>query len=152
MQGKGLTCPTIHPLDVSKWEKMEMRIGILLLVVVVSACVDKNPLETFGENELEGEWQLKGQKIGYGPPGEWEDVENGKIIGFGSESFNGLDYFNSCDTGTYELKVDELILNYSCSSQSEPFVYHIILEGSAMIISPRTVICNEGCEYKFVKR
>ena len=129
-----------------------MRIAVVLMALIVSSCVDKNPLDSREGEGLAGEWQLKEQKIGYGPPGEWEDVENGKIIEFTSGTFKGLDNFNSsCDSGTYEIKDDELLLTYTCGDQNDSFVYSVILEGTSMIISPRTVICIEGCEYRYQK-
>jgi len=100
---------------------------------------------------LVGKWQLVEQKVSIGGPASWQKVENGATFDLKADgSFLGFQMFNDCETGTYEAVAAELILTYNCEA-SESFIYAIQKKEEAIILSPKTIICTDGCEYKYQK-
>lgn len=131
---------------------MKSLLLFVFLFLILIGC-DQNGLPGIGEKEqgvsLEGNWQLTQQKIGYGPPGEWEPVQEGAIIEFKGNQFKGLSY-HSCSEGTFQLDESELTLNFGCDEASS-FTYEVEISNNRITLSPRTLLCFEGCEYKYVK-
>lgn len=100
---------------------------------------------------LVGEWQLIEQKVSIGGPATWQKVDDGATFTLKADgTFAGFQLFNDCQTGTYETEEGILTLTYNCED-SKPFTYALQRENEAIILSPKTVICTETCEYKYRK-
>lgn len=100
---------------------------------------------------LAGEWQLVEQKVSIGGPVTWQKVTDGATFTLNADgTFAGFQLFNDCQTGTYETQEEALILTYNCED-SKPFTYTLQRENENIILSPKTVICTETCEYKYRK-
>ena len=105
----------------------------------------------FAAPTLVGEWQLVEQKVSIGGPATWQTVDNGATFRLKADgTFAGFQLFNDCQTGTYETQEEELTLIYNCED-SKPFTYSLQKENEDIILSPKTVICTETCEYKYRK-
>lgn len=101
---------------------------------------------------LVGQWQLVEQKVSIGGPATWQTVENGAVFTLVENgSFSNLQIFGDCGTGTFEATDDELILTYNCATNTKPFTYSLNRVNEDIILSPKTVICTETCEYKYRK-
>lgn len=126
-------------------------LGIFALLCLI-ACEQEPTL--VGESTaptLVGKWQLVEQNVSDGGPSTWEKVENGTTFRLKADSsFLGFQTFNDCQTGTYDTAADELILTYDCED-TPPFIYTLRKEDEAIILSPKTVVCIEGCAYKYQK-
>ncbi len=101
---------------------------------------------------LVGEWQLVEQKVSIGGPAIWQDVENGDTFILNADNtFEGFQLFSECKTGTFETSDEELTLTYNCDDDTKPFTYALRKDKEDIIISPKTIICTETCEYKYRK-
>lgn len=101
---------------------------------------------------LVGEWQLVEQKVSIGGPATWQDVEDGDTFTLNADgTFDGFQLFSDCRTGTFESSDEELTLTYNCEDDTKPFTYFLQQEDDDIIISPKTIICTESCEYKYRK-
>lgn len=126
-------------------------LGTLALFCLFACEDDPTIIEEFAAPILAGEWQLVEQKISNGGPASWQKVENGDRFTLNTDgTFTGFQLFSDCQTGTYEASADELTLTYDCAD-SKPFTYSLQKDDKAIILSPKTVICFETCEYKYEK-
>lgn len=101
---------------------------------------------------LVGQWQLVEQKVSIGGPATWQKVENGDVFTLLEDGgFSNLQIFGDCSTGTFEATDEELILTYNCADDTKPFTYSLTRANEDIILSPKTVICSETCEYKYRK-
>ena len=104
------------------------------------------------DDSITGKWQLVEQKVSIGGPATWQDVEDGNTFQLNEDgTFTGFQSFTACETGTYEVSEEELTLTYNCEDDTKPFTYSLLKEEDAIILSPKTVICTETCEYKYRK-
>lgn len=123
-----------------------------LVLLCLLAC-EPEPIivAEFEAPTLVGEWQLVEQKVSIGSPATWQKVDDGATFTLKVDgTFTGFQLFNDCQTGTYDTQEGALILTHNCED-SKPFTYALQKENEDIILSPRTVICTETCEYKYRK-
>lgn len=129
----------------------------LLLITSLLFLIACDPEESVSESlktalPLVGQWKLVEQKVSIGGPATWQKVDNGDTFTLKEDgSFSNLQIFGDCSTGTFEATDDELILTYNCADDTKPFTYALKRDNEAIILSPKTVICTDGCEYKYQK-
>jgi hypothetical protein len=131
-----------------------LSISLLLSSILFSSCVKNDDLCCGLENgksydALIGKWQLVEQKIGIGPPGEWKDVDNGEQFEF----FSDLTFSSTtptCASGTFIL--EDNILKFYCGGEKSLRDFTIVkFTGSSMTLTPASVICTEGCLFRYEK-
>ena len=134
---------------------MKQLLWSVLTLCCLVACeseADQVLVEALAAPTFAGDWQLIEQKVSIGGPAMWEKVDDGDKFTLKSDgSFADFQLFsNDCTTGNYEVTTDELILSYDCEG-STPFTYALQKENADIILSPKTIICTDGCEYKYRK-
>ncbi len=126
-------------------------LSTLALFCIIACEPEERIVAEFTAPTLVGEWQLVEQKVSIGGPATWQTVDDGATFTLNADgTFAGFQLFNDCQTGTYETQEGELTLTYDCED-SKPFTYALQKEGEDIILSPKTVICTETCEYKYRK-
>ena len=101
---------------------------------------------------LIGEWQLVEKNESIGGGSNWESIKDGATFRLNSDvSYEGIFLHFQCATGTYEVTERELILEYDCPEYSQQFIYSLTRDGADIILSPRTVLCIEVCQYKYCR-
>jgi hypothetical protein len=130
-----------------------LSIHVLLSSILCSSCAKNDDLCCGLENSesydaLIGKWQLVEQKVGIGPPGEWKDVYNGEQFEF----FSDLTFSSTttdCSSGTFG--VGDNILKFYCADESVMDFKIVEFTPSSIILTPTSVICTEGCLYRYEK-
>lgn len=84
-----------------------------------------------------------------------QTIENGPLYHFGHDGSLTVstDFDISCHEGTYKLDEEELVFTYGCDmgDTPNPFTYHITFEEDYMVLRPKSIVCMEGCSYKYKK-
>lgn len=134
---------------------MKNLLFLFLAFGILLACESEDRIITedlVATPPLVGEWQLVEQKVSIGGPATWQDIEDGDTFTLNADgTFDGFQLFSDCKTGTFESTDEELTLTYNCDDDTKPFTYSLRKENEDIIISPKTVICTETCEYKYRK-
>lgn len=121
----------------------------LFCFLIMNSC-SKNSNEEL-DRSLFGEWQLIEQSISIGGPSRQESINNGpKFTLFTDGRFSGMDRF-SCGEGNFISNETELVFNYNCDQIQEEFIYGFNWDGNDLILSPRSIICTDGCSFTFKK-
>lgn len=130
-------------------------ICICLLVCTLSGCSVNSDWD---ENSLAGTWQLEAAYSSSGGPGSWSTVEDGFTYKFQRDGKFFSNRFEECGQGTYSTTANELTLNYNCegfvigSEDAEGvLVEEFRFEGKSLFLTPKYLLCIEGCSYKFRK-
>ncbi len=141
--------------------KTNQALSVTLLAsmfVLTLACSEIEPDEPIVGDPPEsilGEWKLTEQKIGDGTPGTWKNADYVWEYNFKSDGTFDVNYeIAPCPVGTYELSSDTLFLNYNLAECAElrdaEEMWNIIqADNGDLVLSPRHVICIEGCQYRF---
>lgn len=107
---------------------------------------------------LSGTWQLNGSKISSGGPlpDKFTTIENGEIFLFELdmtyELRNGLNQ-NLISAGEFTITNNDLVLTPNQGDMIEPYSFYVdVINDSEIIWSPAgSVICIEGCLYRYIK-
>ncbi|WP_217900268.1 lipocalin family protein [Lutibacter agarilyticus] len=138
--------------------KKKIILGLSIIFTILLIGCD-NDDSNDNEKSIVGTWQLIEiySDIGDGK-GKWNSIENGYKYEFDSENRFTSDRFSECQSGTYTLNENELILDYDCDgftagieTPEGTFVERITFESDKLIINPTYLMCVEGCEWKFQK-
>lgn len=139
---------------------MEKLISSLLVLVLLSQFSACNNDDTDSPNPTDtailGKWKLTAAYISSGGPQYWVDVEDGEEIEFLSEgSFTSTNY-PECKEDGYTLDGENLVLDYDCEdmelvaeNEDGLITFHIEFEDGHFLLSPTSVLCIEGCSYKY---
>lgn len=107
---------------------------------------------------LIGKWKMVGSYQSDGGPQYYVDVSNGELLEFSGDGMFTSSKYSACNEGTYSIVNKELILNYNCEAFDKQFpdlngkfVYGISKESNFLLLSPKSVLCIEGCSAKFKK-
>lgn len=147
--------------------KKYLKISLLLLFVCV-ACNDSNEnKEVFDDiiskETIFGKWKLTETSFSIGGPEQiTRDVEDGtEYVFFEDGSFTSTRY-DECSRGEYRINLEEneLIVKYTCTDftpnivdENGEFVYYIgFKDSNSFTLSPRTVICTEGCSSLYTRQ
>ena len=125
-----------------------------MLYFLLTGCVDKDDLCCgLQQDRLVGKWRLVEQKVGIGPPGEWEDVTDGEILEFNSDYSFHKSQNPYCTTGSFSVDGDELTLDYNCLEYDVTWEFRVIeFKQSYITISPLApTLCTEGCLSRYKK-
>ncbi|RKS42494.1 hypothetical protein BC962_3283 [Gillisia mitskevichiae] len=137
---------------------------VLASVLIMSSCSNNyDTLETedlSAENDpIIGKWKLVEAYISSGGPQYWVNIENGEEFTFTSNGLFSSNRFSECTNGDFSIESNELILNYSCNEFTTGFenpegaiTYKITFESNYILLTPTSVICFEGCSYKYVRK
>ncbi len=137
---------------------------ILAFVFCMFSCSNNN--DTIVSQDLSvkddpiiGKWKLVEAFISSGGPQYWVDVENGEEITFTSDGLFSSNRFSECTNGDFSIESNELFLNYSCNGFTTGFensegaiTYKITFESNYFLLTPTSVICIEGCSYKYIRK
>ena len=136
------------------------RLLIGVLTVLLCACSEENVGDNTTDSTVVGTWQLVEQNVGIGPPGEWEDMDNGPFIRFNEDGSFVKSHFD-CVPLSFTVENNLIKLAYDCPegtkydewpSYLDSINYRITaLSGQYMTLTPATLICTEGCAYRYVR-
>ena len=107
-------------------------------------------------NSILGKWKLTAAYISSGGPQYWVDVEDGEEIEFLSDgSFTSTNY-PGCTEDGYVFDGESLALHYDCEdmelvaeNEEGLITFRIEFKNDGFLLSPTSVICIEGCSYKY---
>ncbi len=106
-----------------------------------------------------GKWKLVEAFISDGGPQYWVNVENGEEITFTGDGLFSSNRFSECTKGDFSIELNELYLNYNCEGftsgmeNSEGLItYNITFESNYLLLTPTSLICIEGCNYKYIRK
>lgn len=76
---------------------------------------------------------------------------------FSNGIFSSNKYF-ACTSGNFSIELHKLILNYDCKgfttgleNSEGAITYEVTFEANYFFLTPTSVICIEGCSYKYEK-
>ncbi|GHA51709.1 hypothetical protein GCM10007103_35190 [Salinimicrobium marinum] len=108
------------------------------------------------DHSITGNWKLVEAYISSGGPQYWVDIENGEEFTFLSNGSFESNKFSECTTGDFLVESKELFLNYNCDGFTSGFetpegaiTYRFTFEDNYLILTPTSVVCVEGCSYKY---
>lgn len=122
----------------------------LLIVLVCSiawSCAEQETSQEEKFSALVGEWQLVEAKIGIGPPGTWEPVEDGNIYKLNPDSTFSISTNPNCTSGSFSIDGNTLNLSFNCPDYNAKWSFQYNQDGSHLFLS--NLMCIEGCEYKY---
>jgi len=132
----------------------------ILIFSVFNSCDKEDDLKGFDQDAfpIEGTWKLTAAYISAGGPQYWTDVKDGEVLNFLSNGSFSSDKFEECSTGSYSVEDGNLILEYDCDgfeSGTEngegQITFKIDYGKNAILLTPTSILCIEGCSYKYVK-
>lgn len=133
-----------------------------LLMITLFGC---NENENEGEKELVvdesqiiGSWKLVEASISAGGPQYLQEVENGEVFEFLDNGKFSSSKYDECTEGNFSIESSELSLMYDCDgfnpqvqNPDGAITYEITLGPDYFILAPTSVMCVEGCSYKYKK-
>lgn len=133
------------------------KFGIVsLLIITLFGC--GNNVNTINEHQIVGSWKLVEANISAGGPQYWQEIENGEEFEFLSNGNFSSNKYAECTGGEFSIKSNELRLIYDCNGFNPPIensegvvTYEITFASDYFILTPTSVICVEGCSYKYKK-
>ncbi len=145
-----------------------IKFGITsLLIILLFGCenndgkISNDEIDSRGidsENPIIGNWKLVEASISSGGPQYLVAVENGEEFNFLSTGIFISNRSSECTSGIFSIESNELILKYDCDgfitgveNPEGAITYTITYESNYLILIPTSVICTEGCSYKYEK-
>jgi hypothetical protein len=137
-----------------------LKYFILASVFIMSSCSKNDEIpeskDLSYDHSILGNWKLVEAYISSGGPQYWVDIESGEEITFLSNGSFESNRFSECKTGEFSIKSNELFLTYTCdgftSGMENPegaITYKLTLKSNYLILTPTSVLCFEGCSYKY---
>lgn len=140
---------------------LDLRL-VLFLTLVLFNCESNDSIASI--NSINGKWKLFEAYISAGGPQYLVKIENGEEFEFSSNAkftSNGKftsDKFEDCTEGTFSVKSESLISRYDCDgfqtgveNSNGEITYKISFESGYLVMVPTSVICIEGCSYRYKK-
>lgn len=131
---------------------------VLGLLIVFLGCDNTDGNLPNVDNGILGKWKMTKAYISSGGPQYWIIIEDGEEIEFYSDGKFTSNRSLECTTGSFVLNGENLSMKYGCEDYEEGIenkdgliTYHIAFEEGDMLLTPTSVICIEGCSYKYVK-
>lgn len=136
-----------------------IKFGIASLLMILSfGCDNYDDAGIVSENSIIGSWKLVEAYISSGGPQYWVTIENGEEFKFLSNGIFSSNKYAECTGGNFSSEFNKLILNYDCNEFTTGFensegaiTYEITFESNYFLLTPTSVICIEGCSYKYKK-
>lgn len=132
------------------------KIGFVVIFALFLLGCSSSEQKVNEDSSILGKWKLVEAYISAGGPQYWVDVEDGTEYGFFSDATFTSDSFFDCTNGDFEIESNELNLMYNCQEIKDQFQnsegvisYDFSFEKNFSLLTPTTVICFEGCTYKF---
>ncbi|GAA3625902.1 hypothetical protein [Flavivirga jejuensis] len=134
----------------------DFKIGIvaIFLISLIGCSSEQNLNNPTDANSIFGKWKLVEKYLSAGGPQYKVDVENGAEYSFSNNGDFVSDDFFGCTTGEFELESNTLNLMYDCDKFQDYnglISYSLSFESNFLTLIPTTIICVEGCSYKFKK-
>ena len=137
--------------------KSILKLGITSLLIILSLGCDNNDDAGIDiEHSIIGSWKLVEAYISSGGPQYWVTIENGEELEFFSNGIFSSNKYFACTSGNFSIELHQLILNYDCNGFMTGFensegaiTYEITFEANYFFLTPTSVICIEGCSYKY---
>lgn len=131
-----------------------LKYFILASVFIMSSCSKNEEIpesKNFSyDQSILGDWKLVEAYISSGGPQYWVDIESGEEITFLSDGSFESNRFSECKTGEFSIESNELFLTYTCDGfSSRAITYKLTFESNYLILTPTSVVCVEGCIYKY---
>ena len=126
--------------------KSKLKFGIIFLLIVFSFGCQNDEMDN---ETLIGSWKQIESSISSGGPQYIIEIENGEELMFFTNGRFTSNRISDCSTGNYFNNSDELFLYYDCSKYEKVQTYQITFESDFLILVPTSVICIEGCSYKY---
>ncbi len=139
--------------------KSLLQFGVIFLLTIFSSGCDTNDNnELDRDNPIIGNWQLIEAYISSGGPQYLVSIENGEKFKFSINGTFSSNKYPECTSGNFSTESNELILKYDCNGftagieNSEGHItYKVTFESDYFLLTPTSVICTEGCSYKYKK-
>ncbi|MEC7263504.1 MAG: lipocalin family protein [Bacteroidota bacterium] len=135
--------------------------GICILIFgILMSCDNDDDLKGFDQDAfpIEGTWKLTEAYISAGGPQYWTDVEDGEEIEFFENGSFSSDKYEDCTTGEFSVVDGNLALDYDCDgfesgteNDEGQITFEIDYGKNAILLTPTSIICIEGCSYKYEK-
>ncbi|WP_437394928.1 hypothetical protein [Flagellimonas lutimaris] len=135
-------------------------IGLLCfgLLSVLVKCDSNGSDDIIEEQSILGKWKLTEAYISAGGPQYWVNIEDGEEIVFLDSGNFSSDRYTECTAGEFMVDEDILTLDFNCEGfESEMeneeglITYQIELGENEFLLTPLSVICIEGCSYKYIR-
>ncbi len=137
-----------------------LKYFILASVFIMSSCSKNDEVpeskDLSYDNSILGNWKLVEAYISSGGPQYWVDIESGEEITFLSNGSFESNRFPECTTGEFSIESNELFLTYTCDgfttgieNPEGAITYKLTFKSNYLILTPTSVICFEGCSYKY---
>lgn len=151
LHGLGLTPKPL--LKMPSTSDFQNRFVVLFLMgasCLLTRCDDEERVNV-KLSKLIGKWQLSEEKVSVSYRAEWVDVEDGEIIQFNADgSFSGSSR-PSCN-GSFEIHHDRLTLRSNCAQDIISSEFRIIkISSTLMVVTPTSIMCTDGCFYRYDK-
>ncbi len=138
-------------------KKLFFGFSLLIFSIFFSCDNDDDPKKfDFDAFPIEGAWKLTAAYISAGGPQYWVDVEDGEKIIFMENGSFSSDKFEDCTTGEFRVVDGSLSLDYDCEgfesgteNEEGQMTFKIDYGKNAILLTPTSIICIEGCSYKY---
>ncbi len=127
------------------------RLIAVMISLLACSCADQEPSDEEKLSALTGRWQLVEKKVGIGSRGSWQPVDEGPVYQLNTDSTFFLSEHPACVSGFFHLTGSLLFLNFECPTYDEEQTYYYSLSTLQLTLSPATVVCTEGCQFKYKK-
>ncbi|WP_318309105.1 lipocalin family protein [Flagellimonas crocea] len=139
-------------------KKLFVHFLLFGLMVLSVGCDESNGDNSTSQNSLTGKWKMTAAYISAGGPQYWVTVEDGEEIEFFANGTFISSRNPECRTGTYVVEGEELSLEFDCDgfesvmeNEEGLITYNIEFNKNEFLLSPTSILCIEGCSYKYVK-
>ena len=129
-----------------------------LLIILSFGCDKSDDAGIDSENSIIGSWKLAEAYLSSGGPQYWVTIESGEEFKFLNNGIFSSNKYSECISGNFSTELNKLILNYDCNGFTTGFensegaiTYEITFESNYFLLTPTSVICIEGCSYKYKK-
>jgi len=136
------------------------RSGIIsLLIITLFGCNNDDDTIVGNENGIIiGSWKLVEASISSGGPQYLVEIEDGEEFEFLNNGNFTTTRDTECTEGKFTIESNELSLIYDCDgfnphveNPDGAITYQITFGSDYFILVPTTVMCVEGCSYKYKK-
>jgi len=131
-------------------------LACLCILTIFYGCSSDNADNPLPHKLIYGKWKLTDAYLSTGAPQYWVSVENGEELSFFYNQSFSSDRYPECSQGKFSLEGDQLSLEFKCSdfesgaeNEEGQITYRISFDKESLLLTPTSVICIEGCTYKY---
>ena len=129
---------------------------IAVSIILLFGCSPDHGEEINSDNSILGKWKLVEARISDGGPMYPVIVKDGDEYKFSENGVFTSTIYPECSGGNFKAQEEELTLNYDCDgfnnrheNEEGAITFKMTFESGYLILIPTSVICIEGCSYKY---